>query len=520
MSYEEKYRRKIKSVDEVVDLVGSFPREKKVIMCHGTFDVVHPGHLRHMMYAKSKADILIVSLTCDAYIRKAENRPFVPEDLRSINLAAFDMVDHVIVDKEETPLENIKRIQPDFFAKGYEYNADGMTSKTEAEKTIVEEYGGLIMFTPGDIVYSSSKLIESQRPNISYDKLSALMNSEDVTFDKLRDTLKKVEGLNVHVVGDTIIDTYTATSMIGGQTKTPTISVRYEAKRNYVGGAGVVAKHLKAAGANVTFTTVLGDDELGGFALDDLTSFGVEVRAIRDATRPTTEKNAIICNSYRLLKIDTLDNKPVSDAIQSKIADNISSVPADCVVFSDFRHGIFNGMSIAPFSAAIPKKVYRVADSQVASRWGNIIDFQEFDLITPNEREARFSLGDQDSVIRPLALRLLNAAKCKNLILKLGERGIMAYRRDNNGKTGLQSFFVLDSFCTNVVDTVGSGDALLAYACLADCISKDTVIAAILGAMAAACECEHDGNYPISAMQMGDMLGTIEKRIQYQKDDS
>jgi bifunctional ADP-heptose synthase (sugar kinase/adenylyltransferase) len=51
------YRRKIKTVDELCDVVGPRPRAKKVIMCHGVFDLVHPGHIRHLLYAKEKADI-------------------------------------------------------------------------------------------------------------------------------------------------------------------------------------------------------------------------------------------------------------------------------------------------------------------------------------------------------------------------------------------------------------------------------------------------------------------------------
>ena len=45
-------------------------RQKKIILCHGVFDIVHPGHVRHFSYAKSKADILVVSLTTDKYIKK------------------------------------------------------------------------------------------------------------------------------------------------------------------------------------------------------------------------------------------------------------------------------------------------------------------------------------------------------------------------------------------------------------------------------------------------------------------
>ena len=79
------YRRKIKTRAELKEIIGSRPRSKTVIMCHGTFDIVHPGHIRHLMYAKDKADILVASLTCDNHINKANFRPFIPEQLRAMN---------------------------------------------------------------------------------------------------------------------------------------------------------------------------------------------------------------------------------------------------------------------------------------------------------------------------------------------------------------------------------------------------------------------------------------------------
>src|ERR1043165_2019799 len=105
-SLTEKYKHKIKTVEELIDAIGRRPREKKVIMCHGVFDVVHPGHLRHLIYAKSKADILVASLTADVHISKGHFRPHVPQDLRALNLAAFELVDYVVIDPEETPLKN------------------------------------------------------------------------------------------------------------------------------------------------------------------------------------------------------------------------------------------------------------------------------------------------------------------------------------------------------------------------------------------------------------------------------
>ena len=110
------YKRKIKTREELRSVLGPFPRKKKAIMCHGTFDLVHPGHVRHLIYAKSKADVLIASLTSDNHISKANYRPFVPQALRAMNLAALEIVDFVLIDDNPKPIENVLFLQPDFFA--------------------------------------------------------------------------------------------------------------------------------------------------------------------------------------------------------------------------------------------------------------------------------------------------------------------------------------------------------------------------------------------------------------------
>ncbi len=512
-SLSEQYRHKIKTVDDLKAIIGPRPRSKKVIMCHGVFDVVHPGHLRHLIYAKSKADILVTSITADMHISKGTYRPHVPQDLRALNLAAFELVDYVVIDQNATPLENIANLQPDFFAKGYEYTANGVAPKTQEESEILHRYGGEVIFTPGDIVYSSSSLINLAPPAIRTEKLLTFMEAEKLTFDSLRESLAQLKGRRVHVIGDTIVDSYTQTAMIGGQTKTPTMSVLYERRDDFIGGAAIVAEHLRAAGAEVTFSTVLGDDKLKEFVLEGLAKSGVQCNAIIDATRPTTNKNAIVAGGYRLLKIDTLDNRSISDDIVQALCNAISGTASDAVVFSDFRHGIFNRRTIPRLIAAIPKDVYRVADSQVASRWGNITEFKGFDLITPNEREARFALADQDSGIRPLASALYDAAECKTLILKLGERGVLTCRNSNH--ESLDSFVVVDSFVDRVVDAVGAGDALLAYATLSKLVTGSDAVATILGSLAAACECEYDGNIPITPDDVLRKIDDIERQAHY-----
>lgn len=515
MRVSGEYRRKVKTLAQLREAIGERPRKRPVVMCHGVFDLVHPGHIRHLVYAKEKAGILIASLTADEHIKKAHYRPFVPQDLRALNLAALEMVDYVIIDPNPTPLEHISILQPDYFAKGYEYNSGSINPKTAEEMEALKSYGGEVLFTPGDIVYSSSHLIETGPPDIAIEKLLTLMEAEGLTFDSLRRILDKFTGLSVHVVGDTIVDSLSYTTMIGGMTKTPTPSVHFNYRADFIGGAAIVAEHLRAAGAKVTFSTVLGDDPFKDFVLNGLDKSGVEVMPIIDHARPTTHKNAFVCDDYRLLKVDTLDNRSITDVQTEQIISHMKKAASRAVVFSDFRHGIFNSRTVPRLRQAIPAGTFRVADSQVASRWGNILEFKGFDLITPNEREARFALADQDTGVRPLAAKLKEVSECKTLILKLGDRGVMTCRETEQSGDP-RGFFVVDSFVDRVVDAVGAGDALLAYATLSLQVEKSEVAATILGSMAAALECEADGNLPIGPEDVLRKIDTVEKRARFE----
>ena len=173
------YLSKIVTPKQIIEIEGKFPRQKnKLSMCHGVFDLVHPGHIRHLSYAKSMSDKLIVSITSDIHVTKAELRPYVPERLRAENLAALEFVDYVVVDENETPNINLRKIQPDFFVKGYEYSNLNKNTKTKEEMIILQSYGGKFLFTPGDYVLSSSKIIDSDKPDLSLTKLKSLIIKE------------------------------------------------------------------------------------------------------------------------------------------------------------------------------------------------------------------------------------------------------------------------------------------------------------------------------------------------------
>ena len=511
------YLKKIITAESLEKKIGKFPRNRsnKVSMCHGVFDLVHPGHIRHLQFAKTKSSILVVSITADLHVNKAELRPYVPQQLRAENLAALEFVDYVIIDKNATPLKNIQKIKPDYFVKGHEYTSGkNINPKTQEEIKVIESYGGKFIYTPGDFIMSSSRILQEDVPNLSLEKLNSLMEGEQISFKDIKNSLLKLKNIDVLVLGDTIIDTYVRTSLIGNNAKTPTFSTRYIDEERYIGGAAIIANHLKAAGANVTFCSILGNDGSGKFVKKNLKINKIKDETITINDRPTTDKKYFISDNYRLLKVDVVDNSPIDQKTIDKIINVIKNFKNGVIIFSDFRHGVFNKVSINQFVKSINKKVFKVADSQVASRWGNILDFKNFDLITPNEKEIRFSLADQDTAIRPLASELYKEAKCKYLILKLGPKGLLTFRRPMK-MNDIRSFFVIDALEKNAIDPVGCGDALLSYASLSLFESKNIVIASIIGSISAAIESTIDGNEPVKLRDVINKLDKIEKNIKF-----
>ena len=475
-------------------------RGKKIVMCHGTFDLVHPGHIRHLFYAKEKGDILIVSVTGDAYVTKKSSGTYVPEYLRVRNIAALELVDYTFIDQDYKPIDSIKKIKPDLFIKGYEYNIqNNLNDNTLEEKKAIESVGGKIIFSPGDVVFSSTKFQQTLKPDIKFEKFRSLLKKENLTIKKIIKVLKTDFKKTIHVIGDIIIDKYTYCDLVGQSTKTPTFSVRPFKSEQFIGGAGIVAKHLRALGANVLFTTIAGNDHLKIFLKKDLQINKIKSNILMNKSKRTTLKERFWCNDYKTIQVDYVDNAIINNNNQNKIMKIIKRDNYDCLVFSDFRHGIFNKNIIRMFSNIISPKVIKVADSQVSSRWGNITDFENFDILFPNEMEARFSLADQDSGVRSLGTNIIQKSQCKNLVLKLGDKGSMIFR--NKGYYP-KDFFPLDSFVRNNVDSIGAGDAYLSATTLFYTYTKDIVISSIIGNFAAAIACEQNGNIPITRNQI------------------
>jgi bifunctional ADP-heptose synthase (sugar kinase/adenylyltransferase) len=220
-------------------------------------------------------------------------------------------------------------------------------------------------------------------------------------------------------------------------------------------------------------------------------------------------------DGYRLIRIDEVNNTSINSDQLEKITSKLRTSRADAIILSDFRHGLFNKSTIPQILKSVPRGTFKVADSQVASRWGNILDFPDCDLITPNEQEVRFALADQDTVIRPLGTDLMNKSGAKTLMLKLGSRGMLTFRTEKVAGAR-PTFFAVDALVReNIIDTVGSGDALLAYSTIVQLKTKNEVLSSIIGTIAAGLACQKEGNVTISPAEIISFINKLEKLSEF-----
>ncbi|SCA63547.1 Uncharacterized protein SCG7109_AR_00170 [Chlamydiales bacterium SCGC AG-110-M15] len=151
---------KLKSLNELAPILHAFKRRgRKIVLCHGCFDLVHYGHLKHFEAAKSQGDLLVVTVTPDCYIAKGPDRPFFTLEQRCEYLSALSMIDYVAANDSPSSADAIRLLSPDVYIKGVEYKFMPNDEKLKQEIDAVESVGGHIHYTE-EIVYSSTKLID------------------------------------------------------------------------------------------------------------------------------------------------------------------------------------------------------------------------------------------------------------------------------------------------------------------------------------------------------------------------
>ena len=492
--------------------IENCPNIKDSALAYGHFNSVHPGHVRYLKNAASQGNSLIVAVLPDT--KKGINREYkFTQKERVEGLASLNIIDGILLLKdEEYPLVNaIKALNPGFLVLGTEFEYSDEPEIIEAIK-IMNKNGLKVQFHAGEVQYASTELLENSESDLQNDnkiKFKIACKRQNINKKELIKYVDSWTKTKLLVIGDSILDQYAGCEALGMSAEAPVLVVRELQKKDFIGGASIVASHIKSLGAECNFLSVVGNDNEGHIIKKELSQKGITCEFIEDDSRPTTFKKRYIVENQKLFRVSRLNDHFLNKSIEEKFIDKLEKIAPSVngVVVSDFVYGVITPKIISKVVELSIKYNFRIfGDTQCSSQIGLITKFKNFSLLCPNEKEARIALQDKESGLESLSNNLISVTQSEMLIMKLGAQGFIAFDPNLDGITTSQSFPALSS---NPVDVSGAGDSLLAVMATALSTERRFMPAAALGCCMSAIAVENMGNKPIYASQLKDFLSNI-----------
>ena len=465
----------------------------KKVFVSGDFNILHPGHLRFLKFAKESGNYLTVGINSDLL----SSNKGINQAVRLESIQATSYVDEAFI-LETSAIEYIQEHKPDIVVKGKEHE-----NEENPELEVIESYGGKLLFSSGEIGFSSMDLLREEffASNYNVKHNSKYLARHEFKLSDLKSIVDKFSTLSVLVIGDTIVDEYITCEALGMSQEDPTIVVTPLANNKFIGGAAIVASHAATLGAKVKFISVVGEDENKSYVQNGLDKLGIDVSLCTDTTRPTTLKQRFRAKEKTLLRVNHLKqhgiSKDIETTILKKIQDSIADI--DLILFSDFSYGVLTNTLINSITKlGVKNGILMAADSQSSSQVGDIAKFKNMSLVTPTEREIRLSLNDFKSGLVVLSNKLAENTHAKYIFTTLGAEGLMIY---NNSKNELLTDNV-NALGSVVKDVSGAGDSLLTCSAMALCVGADIWQSAYLGSLASAIQISRVGNVPIKKAEL------------------
>ncbi len=481
--------RRLDAANLAEDIRAQAPEGARIVFVSGNFNVVHPGHVRLLQFGAQCGDFLVVGVLDEPHRSVTVPGPMRLEGVQAISLVNYACLLHV-------PLEEfILALQPDVIVKGKEHE-----SLHNPESQLVEHYGGKLMFSSGEVRFSSLDLIEREYKETNFSTIIKPMDyplRHDFSVGGLRKFIESFSSLRVTVIGDLIVDEYITCDPLGMSQEDPSIVVTPIERKRFIGGAGIVAAHARGLGAQVDYFTVAGKDQSAAFARKTLAGFGVDSTIIVDDSRPTTLKQRYRAAGKTLLRVSELRQHAISPELADRILDGVKAriSQTDLLLFSDFNYGCLPQPLVdAIVALARQYDVPFCADSQASSQMSDVSRFTDALLLTPTEREARLAMRDGESGLVTLAKELQDKARCKYLIVTLAAEGVYV----SPGDYGEWIPDRLPALNTVPKDAAGAGDSLLTCTSMALRVGADIWQASYLGSLAAACQVARVGNTPLT----------------------
>jgi len=455
-------RDKIRSLSAVAEAIAeAHDCGQTVVLCHGVFDLLHIGHIRHLEAARRRGDLLVVTVTPDRFVNKGPSRPAFGESLRAAALAALECVDFVAINLWPTAVETLSLLRPDVYVKGGEYRdaERDVTGGIARERAAVESVGGRLEFTD-EVTFSSSHLLNRYLDVLPDEARTFLADlrrrypGEDVL-----DWIERLHGLRVLVVGETIIDEYQYCHAIGKSSKSAALVARVQSSERFAGGIIAVANHLSTLCREVTVLSMLGaQNSQAEFVRSQLHP---EVRSVLVERQdgPTIVKRRFI-ESYFLtpmFELYEMNDEALSDADDEAICAALRrEVPRyDVVVVVDYGHCM---LSQAAVEILCDQAAFLAMNTQANAGnrgYHRLWKYRRADYVCAAEHEIYLEARDWRGDLQPIVLDVAGRLACENLVVTCGASGALCYQP----KTGFQR---VPALAGKVVDRVGAGDAFLA----------------------------------------------------------
>jgi len=486
-------------------------QDKKTVLISGHFNVIHPGHKRFVEYAKSHGKQLVIALQSDEFLlKKNTNERYFLESERANSIASLSEVDYVIILNEMSLITLISQLKPDFYVLGSEFR-NGLFKEVEVYVNKAKEVGSKVLYHSGEIHYSTALLLKSNVELLSEKNIIEFKNAcnrQNINLNHLINNQDILSNTNILVIGDSIVDQFIACDPLGMSSEAPVLALKEIDRKEFIGGAAIVASHVSALGVNTFFLSITGDDEAGRFIQREHEKNNIKSFIFLDHERPTTFKIRYMVEAQKMLRVSKLEEKNISPILETEIISALEKIIPDMdgIVVSDFVYGVITPNILkAIVKIAKHNRVKLFGDIQCSSQTGNLLKFKNFSTLTPTEREVRIALVDKDSGIEHLAKQIIAELELDNLIITLGAEGLIVYEKKEN--TIISEHF--PSLIANPIDVAGAGDAFLATLSLNICIGKTVMEAAAIGTCAAAISVSRLGNISISANEIKNYILNI-----------
>lgn len=486
------------SKEEMKELRKGLKRQgKTVVLCHGVFDLVHPGHIIYFEQAKAMGDVLVVSFTAAQYVRKGPGRPYFDDEMRKTMLSAIGCIDYVMMSDGYTADDIIETVEPDLYVKGQEYAKaeDDITGKIGEEVALVRKHGGDVRYTTGQ-VFSSTKLINTALPALSEEVKEYMQDFKTrYSMDDIKAYVEKMKALKVLVVGDVIIDEYVFCEVQGLMSKNVAYSARLHRDEKYLGGSIAIARHIASFCDNVRLMSIVGNEAEFEPTFKNILSEEIDVDFVYSKEYPTIVKKRYVSEDVKKDEVDkvfvinnipfdmTID-KPSKQEFRDRLERNMRDY--DLVVLCDFGHGL------------IDRKTREIIENQAkilvlncqtnSSNYGT-------NLITKYTRADAFSLDDKEL---KLAFSDYNSSQHEKLVMlsnhlhsggwhTMGGQGAEAI--DEN-----EHIVRCPALTNKTKDTIGAGDAFFSLAALCMGVKAPWEVGTFMGNIAAALAANIVGN--------------------------